>query len=466
MPNDKNNPSEKLKKANKIAKKTKRNSHFIENLEEIALRVFRWFSSILDRLFFDGKYTAVFALIMAVILYVSVNISSFNTTTTLLSSKELSDVTVTSRYNTESFEVTGIPESCDVLITGDAANVNTAATRNGYCLLNLEGYTEGTHTVNITATGYGDNVSTTVTPSQATITMKRKTTATYEISYDFINQNSLDSKFILGTPTFTSGSKVNIRASQDTLNSISMVKALIDVSGMKEGDNSAVASLVAYDSKGQQVNADIVPNTIDVTVNISSPSKTVPITLQLTGEAPTGFALDSITMDHENTQIYAQQSVLDSVSEVSVTLDLSTITTDANIMLPVNLPAGVASSEVTMVNVSATLGTIATKEIADVPIVYRNNDKNLGASEVDFTTVTVTVYGTEANIEDITADDVIVYIDMKPGGSPESGEVDENGYLLAGQHTQVPIRVEKNTDAYVTFSCDPALLNITLVEGD
>lgn len=450
------NSSEKLRQANKIASKNKNTPNIFQTLEENMLRTFRWFSSFLDKIFSDGKYTVIAALMLAVIMYVSVNVTSSSLSTTLLSSKTLSNVQVATRYNTESFEITGIPESCDVIITGDAANVNTAATRSGYCLLNLEGYTEGTHTIELSAVGYGDNVSTTVTPSQTTITLKRKTTATFDISYDFINQNSLDSKYILGTPVFTAGSKVNIRASQDTLNTISMVKALINVAGMKEGDNVTTANLVAYDSKGQQVNADIVPNTLEVNVGISSPSKTVPINLVLSGDAPSGFAIESISMDHQTTEIYAPQSILDSLNSVTVTLDLSTITTDSNIMLPVNLPAGVASSEATMVNVSATLGLISTKEITDVPIVYRNNDNNLGASEVDYTTVTVTVYGTENNIANVSANDVIVYIDLK----------DSDGELLeAGSH-EILIQTEKNTDGYVSFSCDPSVLHITLVEGE
>ena len=75
-----------------------------------------------------------------------------------------------------------------------------------------------------------------------------------------------------------------------------------------------------------------------VNVNITSPSKVVPINLKISGEAPQGYALDSVSMDHQTTTIYATQSVLDSIDEVTVSLDLSTITADTNVMLPVTLP--------------------------------------------------------------------------------------------------------------------------------
>lgn len=69
----------------------------------------------------------------------------------------------------------------------------------------------------------------------------------------------------LSEPEFNSGDKINIRASQDTLNSIALVKALIDVSG-QTSDFTVQAPLVAYDKNGQAVNAEIVPDKVNATV--------------------------------------------------------------------------------------------------------------------------------------------------------------------------------------------------------
>ena len=447
------NPSEKLKEATKIASKAKQQTHVYSDIEEAFFKVYRYLSALIDKIFFQGKFTAVFALLLALFLYASVNLTNNNESTSLTSSKVLSGVTVSARYNSESFELSGAPSTCDIILTGDAANVNVAAGKQGYCLLNLEGYTEGTHTIKLKATGYGENISAVVTPSETQIVLKRKTTASFNVSYDFINRNALDSKYILGTPEFDGGSKVNIRASQDTLNSIAMVKTLIDVSGMKEGANTIEAPLVAYDSKGQQVNAEIVPNTMTVTVNVTSPSKVVPINLKISGEAPQGYALDSVSMDHQTTTIYATHSVLDSIDEVTVSLDLSTITADTNVMLPVTLPSNVSSSDVTMVRIKATLSLLSTKEIENVPIVYRNNDNNLGASYIETTTITVIVSGSENNIADISASDCVAYIDLK----------DSNGNLLEPGDYDLNVYIEKNTNAYVSFSCDPNHIKITLI---
>ena len=451
-----NNPSEKVEQAKRIAK-NQNNSNSFDGIEETIFRFFRWLSSIIDRIFFSGKYIGVFALLLAVGLYLFVNISESGFATNLSSSRTLTGVSVVARYNSESFELSGLPTSCDVVLTGDAANVNNAATKSGYCLINLEGYTEGNHRVNLTASGYGDGVSAVVVPSETQIILKHKTTGQFDLGYDFTNRNSLDSKYILSTPVFEDGTtKVNIRASQDTLNSISLVKALIDVSGMSEGNNSVEAPLIAYNAKGQQVNAEIVPTTVNVSVKVTSPSKNVPITLKVTGEAPIGLGLDTVSMDHQTTMIYASQEVLDTIEEVFVNLDLSTITTDADIMQPVTLPSGVSTADVTMVNIKVTLATTTTKTLMDVPIVYRNNDNNLGASDVETTTVQVIVTGTASAIEDITANDCVVYIDLKD---------EEGNYLEPGEY-DLPIHVERTTNTFVSFACEPNYLNITLVNKE
>lgn len=450
------NPSEKIEQAKRIANKQNTNGSF-DSIEETLLRIFRWLSSIIDRIIFSGKHIGVFALLLAIVSFLAVNISNSAFTTNLSSSRTLSGVSVVARYNSESFELSGLPTSCDVVLTGDAANVNNAATKSGYCLINLEGYTEGTHRVNLTASGYGDGVNAVVVPNETQIILKHKTTSQFDLGYDFTNRNSLDSKYILSSPVFEEGiTKVNIRASQDTLNSISLVKALIDVTGMNEGKNDVEAPLIAYNAKGQQVNAEIVPSTVKASVNITSPKKNVPITLKVTGEAPAGLGLDTVSMDHQTTYIYASQDILDSIDEVFVNLDLSTITTDADIMQPVYLPSGVSTADITMVNIKITLAETTTKTIDNVPIIYRNNDNNLGASSVERTTVQVIATGTAQALENISANDCVVYIDLKDS---------EGNYLEPGEY-DLPIHVERTSNVFVSFACEPNYLNITLVSQE
>lgn len=450
MSNKNKTSEEKVNDAKKIANRTSVGKSAYEALEENIIKFFRWISGVADRLFFSSKYSALFALLLACLSYFAATYD--DSTTTLTSSKVLNNVTINSRYNSESFELTGVPQACEVVITGDAASVTNAAARKGYCQIDLEGYTEGSHTVKMTAVGYGDNITSIVSPGEVTVTLKKKTTMQFDLTYDYINQNLMDAKYILSTPTFEQGTKINIRASQDTLNSISLVKALIDVSGAT-GDFTCEAPIIAYDKNGKAIVAEIVPEKVNASVNVTSPSNEVAIKLNPIGQAPAGLAIDEVAItDHQTTRIYGPQSVIDAIDEIYVNFDMSTISENSNleIILPVTLPTGVRASDVNVVTVKVSLAAIENKVIEDVPLNAINNVNNLGISDIDFKDVDVTVTGSANNIDAVTIDDINVYFEMPS---------DPGTYDL-------PLIVEAKSHPYVNLALENASVHITVVEAN
>ena len=445
---EKQDNEKRVEEAKKIASKNLSKGNYI-SFEENIFKFFRWISSLIDRLFFS-KYLGLFALLMACLAYF---VATYDSSSTVLSSsKMLNNVTINARYNSETFELSGLPTACEIVIVGDAANVNNAANKKGYCQVDLEGYTEGTHTIKMNAIGYGDNVTTVVSPSEVTVTLKKKTTMQFDLTYDFINQNQMDSRYILGEPTFEQGTKINIRASNDTLNSIALVKALIDVSGQTT-DFEIEAPLVAYDKNGQAVNAEIVPSFVTAKVNVSSPSIEVPIRLNPVGSVPLGLAIDTAEIiDHQSTRIYAPENILNSISEVYVNFDMSTVTenVDRELMLPISLPAGVSASDVTVVNVKVTLATIDNRTIENVALNAHDNYNNLAISEIEFTEANVIVSGSTNNINALEASDIEVYFVM-----PEE----------PGTYT-VDLVVEIKDNPYITASLEKSTCNVTVIEAN
>ena len=299
------NLENKTERANRIAEQSKKVKRTYEKMEDFLFRVLRAFSTFLDKVLFNEKYSKVVSLVLAVLLYAIVNYNALSTSfqSSLRYSKTLSDVTVLAKYNSDTFEISGLPEKVDVILTGDAANVTSAANaENGTVICDLDGLTEGEHEIKLTTEGYGNNVNVVVNPTNVNVVMKKKTTRQFDISYDFINQDKMEQIYSAGTPEFEY-TKINVRASKDTLDSIAFVKALIDVSG-QSADFEQDAVLVAYDSSGKPVNADIVPNTVHVKVPVTSPNKSVNIQVQVSGEVPDGKAIDSITMDQQTVTIY------------------------------------------------------------------------------------------------------------------------------------------------------------------
>lgn len=409
------NLENKTERANRIAEQSKKVKKTYEKMEDFLFRVLRAFSTFLDKVLFNEKYSKVVSLALAVLLYAIVNYNALSTSfqSSLRYSKTLSDVTVLAKYNSDTFEISGLPETVDVILTGDAANVTSAANaENGTVICDLDGLTEGEHEIKLTTEGYGNNVNVVVNPTNVNVVMKKKTTRQFDISYDFINQDKMEQIYSAGTPEFEY-TKINVRASKDTLDSIAFVKALIDVGG-QSADFEQDAALVAYDSTGKPVNADIVPNTVHVKVPVTSPNKSVNIQVQVSGEVPDGKAIDSITMDQQTVTIYGSETTLANIDQVVVTLDAGTLTKDSTVLRPIVLPAGVTSATNTQVTMNITLADAEEKTIDDIPINVINNNKHYKASQPDNkTTTSVTVKGTKNNIDKLTADDINVYIDMK-----------------------------------------------------
>lgn len=419
----------KTELANRIAHQSKKMTAAYQRFEDALVRLLRRFSQLLDKLIFNRRHSLLISFVLALILTFTVNASTWLglTRSSLTSSRTLTDVAVTASYNTDAFELSGLPETVDVTFTGDASSVTAAANSDGQIVADLEGLTEGTHSVKLKGEGYSEGVNLKIDPSNVTITLKKKTTRQFDLSYDYINTGKMDPIYSLGTPEFET-EKINVRASKDTLDQIASVKALIDVSGAS-ADFEQDAILVAYDAKGQVVNADIVPDTVHVKVPVSSNSKTVAIQIEVTGEVPDDKALASVTSDQQTVNIYGTEEVLAEVDHVTVTLDASTITKDSSVLRPITLPEGVTSASINQVTLTVKLGEKKTKTIDNVNINYINNTAGYTAqSSEDKTTTSVTVEGTAENIADVTADDINVYIDLadaEPGEQTFELQVEE-----------------------------------------
>ena len=405
----------KTEQANKIGKQSIKMAQSYEPMEMMLARIIRFFSTFLDKVLFNNRHSKLVALLLAVLMYVGVNYSSVRSiyTSTLRSSRSIFDVPVMINVNSDTFEVTGVPSTANITITGDATTVTTAAnSQDGKVLVDLDGLTEGTHEVRLTTEGYGSGVNVVVDPSTIVVNLSRKITKQFDISYDFINQSKMEDIYSPGTPVFDY-TKVNVRASAKTLDSIAFVKALIDVSD-QTADFEQNARLIAYDSNGNPVNADIIPDQVHVVVPVTNPSKSVPVNVQVSGEVPDGKAISSITLDQQTVTIYGAENVLADIDNITVTLDASTLTKDSTVLRPISLPSGVSSASVSQITMNVTLDKSTTRTIDNVPIHVRNNVNHYKASQPDnITTVSVEVHGAQQNIEAITADMINVYLDME-----------------------------------------------------
>lgn len=439
----------KVELAKTIASKSEKITKSYINFGNYFIKAFRWFSNWFDRLLFNRRFSKEIALLLAVLLYVSVNSAdSLNSVTSSMSnSKEFQDVPLITEINDSVYEVSGLPETVNVTLTGDMSDISLATVDKQKIIADLTGLTEGTHTVELQALGLTGNTKAIIVPNQVTVTISKKISMEFAVGYQFVNTNKMDKIYALGTPEFEKDSVI-IRASQQTIDRISVVNALIDVSNVT-GDIVAQAPLVAYDQDGNRMNIDIVPETIKVSVSVTTPSKEVPIVVIPNGEIPNNKAISNISLSHSSVTISAPQSILDTIEKIDIQLPVYDLKNDTNVVtMPINLPSGVRKKEPNVVSITVTLAEKVEKVVKDVEINYRNlGDWKATISEKENSKTSVKIVGSKEMIEDFDTKGIEVYIDFSELDEKSSGivelplHVEGSNNLLGYETVQQSVKV-------------------------
>lgn len=443
----------KVELAKTIAAQSENIKRSYINIGNYFVKAFRWFSNWFDRLLFNRRFSKEIALLLAVLLYVSVNSvgSLSNATQTISNSKEFKDVKLNVEVNDSVYEVTGLPETVDVTLSGDMSDISLATAEKQNIVADLSGLGEGTHTVELQAMGLTGRTKAIIVPNQVTVTISKKISVEMNIGYQFINTNKMDKVYSLSAPEFENDTVV-VRASQSTLDKISTVNALIDVANIT-GDFDVEAPLVAYDQEGKRINVDIVPETVKASVKVTTPSKVVPIVVIPNGEVPNNKAISSISLTHSSVTISAPQDVLDTINQIEIQLPVYDFNNDTNVVsMPINLPSGVRKKDPSVVSITVTLGEKVEKEVEGIQINYKNRGEwKATISGDESSTLKVKIIGTKEMIDEFDPATLSAYIDFSELDSDASGLV------------ELPIHLESNNKLLV-FEAEKKNVKVTVTK--
>ena len=385
-------------------------------------RFSKWISAWMDRILFSQRYGKLVALLLAVFVYAVINIG--DSASSLFETKQVYTFkaqTVNVLVNEETYEVSGLPETVDVQLLGDINDLQMVRQQNSLSVVaDLRQLGEGRSDVELEVQNIPSRLEVIIEPGTVSVELKKKQTQTYALGYDFVNQSEMDATYDLGTPEFDEDT-VTVRASEDTLNRVSYVKALIDVSGVTS-DFETDAPLAAYDENGDRLEVDIIPSTMHVSISVTQPKKAVPIEVVQVGTMEEGLAISTCTLSDEEITLYAKQSVLDQIDHIEISLPVSNITSDRTLAMPITLPQGVTQASLSSVSVSVTVGERTSATFSDVQVRLINREAEIDGMPItlDPRTVSVTVSGSEEMLQNITKEDIMVTADLK--GITAAGE--------------------------------------------
>ncbi len=362
-------------------------------------------------------------------------------------------VPVTSVYNEEAYVIEGLPETVDVTLIGKKWNVYLAKQYPAEEIsVDLSDLGPGTHKVNL---NYKQNVSSVtykVDPSQVTVVVYRKISMSKEVSYDIVHKDSLDAKLNIDNVTLNKD-KVTIKGAEYKLNQVASVKALIDIDKLttqEEGTQTLKdIPMLAYDVDGKIVDVEIVPETLEAEISISSPSKKVPIKIETQGELD-GKSIKSLTPSVSDVTIYGSSEALEKIEYLTVPIDISGVTSNKNYTINLTNPSGVRDISVKTITVKLEVDEVYTTEINNIKINITNlKDGYIAqAADANSSSITVIVKGSESVIKKLDPTTINAYVNLEGlGVGTHEVEVkvtgDDNTLLYTPRVKKVSVTITK-----------------------
>lgn len=354
----------------------------------------------------------------------------------------LYDEPVTAVYNEELYVVEGLPKTVDITLIGQRRHIFLAkqAPSKGVTV-DLTGLKPGNHKVTLNYSQRLKSLDYRLDPSEVTVTIYEKVSATKSLTVDILHQDELDSKLYIDNVELDR-TDVIIKGAQYKLDKVATVRALVDVeeiSNPKAGELTLKdVPLVAYDEEGKRVDVEIVPSTVDAKLTITSPSKEIPVKVVPTGKLAFGKSIESITTNVSTVTVYGQQSAIDEIEELEVEVDVKGLEKDKKFTVTLKKPKGITEISEKTITVDVKVANSTTKEFTVNTIEFRNLADGLSvqALSAEDTSVTVSVSGSSDIIDKLDASSIIAYVDLEDYG--------------VGEH-EVEVHVEKS-DLKLTYT--------------
>ncbi|MCP3031718.1 hypothetical protein LF817_10230 [Halobacillus sp. A1] len=306
----------------------------------------------MDNLFRNKWFIRIISLLLALLLWVSINVDDnmdsdsqwFNDTSS--ESEVMNDIPLEVQFDSEQYVVSGLPQNVTVAVEGpNGALAPVIRQQNFNVFVDLNDLGPGTHEVNVQHSGISNQLSVSIEPRQVEVTIEEKENQDFEVDVDYINENQIENEYSIGEAQIDP-EQVTITGSSAAVERVASVKAMIDVGEAEDTLEDIEAPVKVYDAQGNELNVLLDPTSVDVTVPISKAEKEVPISFEAEGEPSAGVTIDSIDSETESVTIRGPNDVLEEIENLEdIPVDVTEIESDETVEVEIPLPDEVAEVE-------------------------------------------------------------------------------------------------------------------------
>lgn len=383
----------------------------------------------MDKLMKSPWFVKVIALLLALMLYLSVNIETTTNQTNQAvipdgtdKQETLTEIPLEVYYDRDEYVMSGIPQTVTVSIAGPNSIVKPTILQQSYrVFVDLTDLKPGTHTVPVQHKNFSNRLDVKVEPSSIEIKVDERITVAKTVEVDYINKQLITEGYTLGDPKITPD-RVKITGSKDEVDKIALVKGIIDLVGINKESIKREATVKVYDHNGNQLDVFIDPSIVEVTVPVISPNKPVPFEIKYEGELPKGISLTAIEVEQKNIVIYGPKKVIDPIGVLNnLTVDLSQIRDDSMLQLRVPVPKDVEKVEPEIITVRVDVEPEKKLTLTKVPIKIEGLRDNLQVSLPGFEEpeLSINLFGSETRLAAVDPKDIRVIVNLDGYNSGE-----------------------------------------------
>lgn len=383
-----------------------------EKIVNGAITVMNLINTTLDKMLQSTMSVKILSLLLAGILVFTVSGSLDNLFSSPTSGDYIEAVPIRVVGLNDDFVVAGLPKTASVGLVGSSLDIYATKLSKNYSIYaDMSGLGEGEQTVTLKASDFSSNLEVLIVPQTVTITISQKVTKTFDLGYQFVNEDKLDKKFSVSVDSLQHES-VEVRGSQDNIDKIYKVSALIDLEGIEDSFTQD-CKVRAFDRSGKQLDVQIIPSTVKVNCSVSSYSKTVPLIPEYTGNTVDGYAVDNVEFKKSEVKIYGNEKQLKDIENIKVKIDISDLAANRNYKdLKLIKPTGVNKMSFDTVDGTVTIVPGISRVFENIDIKVKNGERsNVRFNETS--TVSIQVSGKAEKMNALTEDNIHAYIDIK-----------------------------------------------------
>lgn len=308
----------------------------------------------MDRILNNKWSIRIIALLLAAILFTSVNANNNNATTFSTTSSSdtevIENVPVKVYYDKTNLYISGVPETVTVTLSGPRSIVQSAKAQQDFTVYaDLKNASIGTQEVKLKVKDASDRLKVKINPATVNVNVQEKVTKKFSVDVE-LSKSVVADGYQAGTPIIDP-KKVTITGAKDTIEQIAYVKATLENDGKHKSEFTDKATVSVFDSNLNKLDVDVSPQEVEVTVPVEKVGKSVPIKIKQEGTPESDIEISSMTPDKVEVVVVGDDTVLDKIKEIEIPIDVTKIKADTVKEVTVPVPTGAKSVQPTTIEV-------------------------------------------------------------------------------------------------------------------